>query len=162
MLHLSMQRVSMAQVLSVDVRILGTLQGAACWCRLLVESRLVAALPYLRPLPIRVHRVWRVRSCERMAVVAHGILRRAPFFVPRIAISMIALCRVGHATYTAATTIAIIDIAIVMRRDHRRSSRFEPVGVRLRSMRHKQPHTLIQSMRVWKIMSMQTSSNLIS
>ena len=82
--------------------------------------------------------------------------------LPRIAISMIALCRVGHATYTAATTIAIIDIAIVMRRDHRRSSRFEPVGVRLRSMRHKQPHTLIQSMRVWKIMSMQTSSNMIS
>ena len=79
MLHLSMQRVSMAQVLSVDVRILGNLQGTACWCRLLVESRLVAALPYLRPLPIRVHRVWRVRSCERMAVVAHGILRRAPF-----------------------------------------------------------------------------------
>ena len=79
MLNLSMQHVSMAQVLSVDVRILGTLQGAACWCRLLVESRLVAALPYLRPLPIRVHRVWRVRSCELMAVVAHGILRRAPF-----------------------------------------------------------------------------------
>ena len=69
--------------------------------------------------------------------------------------------RHNHA-YTAATTIAIIDIAIVMTRDHRRPSRFEPVGVRLRSMRHKQPHTLIQSMRVWKIMSIQTSSNIIS
>ena len=40
----------------------------------MVESRLVAALPYLRPLPIRVHRVWRVRSSERMAVVAHTLL----------------------------------------------------------------------------------------
>ena len=35
---------------------------------------MVAALPYLRPLPIRVHRVWRVRSSERMAVVAHTLL----------------------------------------------------------------------------------------
>ena len=83
MFHLPIQRVSMAQVLSVDVRTLGTLLDGLMGCRLLVESRLVAALPYLRPLPIRVHRVWRVRSWERMAVVAH-ILRRAPnVFPPR-------------------------------------------------------------------------------
>ena len=64
----------MAQVLSVDVRTLGTLLEGLMGCRLLVESRLVAALPCLRPLPIRVHRVWRVRSSERMAVVAHTFL----------------------------------------------------------------------------------------
>ena len=54
---------------------------------------------------------------------ACAVLPRRSFAIT-IAISMIALCRVGHA-YTAATTIAIIDIAIVMASDHRRPSRFD-------------------------------------
>ena len=88
MFHLPMQRVSMARALSVEVWAMGTLLGKL---RLLVGARLVAALPHLRPLPIQVHRVWRVRASERMAVVAR-ILRHACAVLPRGGICMAVTC----------------------------------------------------------------------
>ena len=104
-------------------------------------------------------RWWRMASC---------LMRRAPF------------CHDGRLPsrlrYRSSRCVVLgTPQPCIYRRDdhrdhryrHRNDTRpsttmFKPVGVRLRSMRHKQPHTLIQSMRVWKIMSIQTSSNMIS